>query len=129
MPCETTAHQALQMYIKNFLPGNVFLEKYFPAKKRRADVVWEDEKMVFEIQYSPISVRELLERNIDYYEMGYSVCWILHETVLSAPIHQFLSPYSYYLTSFSCETTGEITLIEAKRSLFARFITFYKSIF
>lgn len=73
-------HLELQSYFVRHLPeGDCHLEYRFPSINRIADVVWLSQKIVFEIQYSPISAREVLERNRDYQKEGWTVVWILHE--------------------------------------------------
>ena len=36
---------------------------------------------MFEIQCSPITAREIEERNSDYQSLGYQVIWILHDSL------------------------------------------------
>lgn len=74
------AHLQLQTYFFNQLPpGDCQLEFSFPTIGRIADVAWLSQKIVFEIQYSPISAEEVLSRNLDYQKAGWSVVWILHD--------------------------------------------------
>lgn len=73
-------HLQLQNYFFNQLPpGDCQLELPFPSIGRIADVAWLSHKIVFEIQYSPISAEEALARNRDYEKEGWSVVWILHD--------------------------------------------------
>ena len=73
-------HLQLQSYFFNRLPtGDCQLEHHFPEINRIADVAWFSEKIVFEIQYSAISSKEVLERNRDYKSCGWQVVWILHD--------------------------------------------------
>lgn len=77
---KTAEHLQTQLFIQASLPGqNVVLEKEFPEIGRIADVVWEDEKIVFEVQKSPISLKEVKERNDNYAQVGYYTVWILHD--------------------------------------------------
>lgn len=55
------------------------LEFRFPAINRIADVVWEPQRIVFEVQCSPITSEEIVARNRDYESLGYRVIWLLHE--------------------------------------------------
>ena len=74
------AHLQLQTYFFNQLPaGDCQLECTFPTLGRIADVAWFSQKIVFEIQCSPISAEEVLSRNRDYQKEGWSVVWILHD--------------------------------------------------
>lgn len=73
-------HLQLQSYFLQQLPaGDCRLELPFPSIQRIADVAWISQKMIFEIQYSPISSEEILARNRDYQQLGWTVVWILHD--------------------------------------------------
>lgn len=73
-------HLQLQSYFVNLLPpGDCSLEYRFPSINRIADVAWLSQKIVFEIQYSPILAEEVLARNRDYQKVGWTVVWILHD--------------------------------------------------
>lgn len=73
-------HLQLQSYFFQQLPvGDCQLECSFPSIGRIADVAWHSQKMIFEIQCSPISAEEVLARNRDYQQMGWQVIWILHD--------------------------------------------------
>lgn len=73
-------HLQLQSFFVNQLPpGDCALEYRFPSIDRIADVAWHSQKIVFEIQYSPISAEEVLARNRDYQKVGWTVVWILHD--------------------------------------------------
>ena len=73
-------HLQLQSYFHHHLPqGDCQLECPFPEIGRIADVAWQSEKIVFEIQCSPISAEEVMERNRDYQMVGWQVVWILHD--------------------------------------------------
>jgi competence protein CoiA len=73
-------HLRLQSYfLAQLPPGECHLECPFPSIRRIADVAWIPQKIIFEIQYSPISAQEVLARNRDYQNLGWSVVWILHD--------------------------------------------------
>lgn len=55
------------------------MEKKFPRLGRIADIVWEEKKLLFEIQCSPMSREEMLNRTKVYKTAGYQTVWILHE--------------------------------------------------
>lgn len=76
---KSITHLQVQCFIKKLLPqAEVFLEKYFSKISRIADVCWENQKIIFEVQCSPISQEEILARNSDYESLGYRVVWIFH---------------------------------------------------
>jgi competence protein CoiA len=73
-------HLQLQSYFLQRLPsGDCQLEYSFPTIRRIADVAWLSEKIIFEIQCSPIRAEEVLARNRDYQQLGWKVVWILHD--------------------------------------------------
>lgn len=55
------------------------LEVPFPQINRIADVVWEEEKIIFEVQCSPMTASEARSRIADYARAGYQVVFILHD--------------------------------------------------
>lgn len=73
-------HLQIQSYFFQQLPwGDCQLECAFPSIGRIADVAWFSQKIIFEIQCSPISADEVLARNHDYQQLGWQVVWILHD--------------------------------------------------
>lgn len=73
-------HLQLQSHFLRELPAaDCQLELPFPDIRRIADVAWLSQKIIFEIQCSPISAQEVLARNRDYQQEGWSVIWILHD--------------------------------------------------
>ncbi|MDN3504535.1 MAG: competence protein CoiA family protein [Rhabdochlamydiaceae bacterium] len=70
-------HIAVQARIKKLIPS-AQLEKAFNQVQRIADVCYEEKKIIFEVQCSPITAEELLARNRDYEAMDYTVIWIFH---------------------------------------------------
>lgn len=73
-------HLHLQSYfLRQLPPGDCQLELPFPSIRRIADVAWLSQKMIFEIQCSPITAQEILARNRDYQTEGWNVVWILHD--------------------------------------------------
>ncbi len=107
------SHRIIQLTLKKALtPQEVWLEHSFPHISRIADVVWPSQKIIFEVQCSPISAKEIQARNRDYQKMGYSVIWILHDrcfnrTRLNAAEH-FLRSHSHYFTNINAFGHGEI---------------------
>lgn len=60
-------------------PGEASLEVPFPTIQRVADVSWEKEGIVFEIQCSLLSLFEAQKRVLDYKKAGFDVVWILDD--------------------------------------------------
>lgn len=105
-------HLQVQYFLKENLFGTVLLEKRFPEINRIADVVWESEKLIFEVQCSPITAKEVLSRNRDYRKSGYQVVWVFHEknfnrNRLTAAEHCVLAQPHYY-TDINAEGSGMI---------------------
>lgn len=114
-PCrqnnKSLEHINTQFFFLNTLPENECrLEYPFPKIKRIADVVWVEKKIIFEIQCSPISPSEVLERNRDYASEGFQVVWILHDhrynkrRLSSAELALSLHPH--YFTNITKEGIG-----------------------
>jgi len=55
------------------------MERPFPEINRVADLCWQDRKIVFEIQCSPMSEVEAKGRIKDYASIGFSVIWLLDD--------------------------------------------------
>ena len=75
-------HLAVQAILLQMLP---FLkaERRFPNLLRIADLCWEEKKLIFEIQCSPIKSSEVEARNRDYSQEGYEVVWLLDERLFN----------------------------------------------
>lgn len=71
-------HLQAQFQLQQMIP-EIKLELPFPTIGRIADAAWEKEKIVFEIQCSPMSSTELKSRNRDYATLGWKTVWIFHE--------------------------------------------------
>lgn len=98
-PCKlggkSLTHLQIQYALQKMLgPDQVFLEHRFPQIGRIADLYWPSQKLVFEIQVSPISADEVKERNHNYCQIGLQVVWILHDRHFNRPR---LSPTETYL--------------------------------
>jgi competence protein CoiA len=107
-------HLQTQCYIQNCLPKEeCLLEVPFPYIQRIADVVWEREKIIFEVQCSPITKEEVLQRNHDYKRAGYRVVWVLHDRqynkirVSSAEL-SLRDSSTFYYTNIDAEGNGLI---------------------
>jgi competence protein CoiA len=90
---KSLAHLQIQLHLKSLIPS-LNLEKKFQT--RIADAHWAEEKIVFEIQCSPISLQEAKSRCEDYLKLGFTPVWILHDR----RYNRFrLSPAEEYLRS------------------------------
>src|SRR5438105_4635558 len=59
-------HIQVQLHLQSLLGEDCLLEHQMSEINRIADVAWPTKKVVFEIQFSPISAQEVKERNRDY---------------------------------------------------------------
>lgn len=77
-------HLLIQKQIQKLLPeGEGSLEKPFPSIHRIADLAWEKQNLVFEIQCSFISEKETKERILEYRSIGFDVVWILDDRIFN----------------------------------------------
>jgi competence protein CoiA len=108
---KSIVHLQIQHHLQKILQ-DCELEKHFPAVNRIADVVWEKEKMVFEIQCSPITAREIEERNRNYHSIGYQVVWILHDRLYNknrlTAAEYFLQESPHYFTNINSDGVGRV---------------------
>jgi competence protein CoiA len=72
-------HLQLQLKLLGVIGQDAQMEAPFLHVRRIADVAWHAQKIIFEIQCSPISLEEASKRNLDYQRAGYTVVWILHD--------------------------------------------------
>jgi len=107
----------IHIYVQHFLyenlpTGDCQLEYRFPQIARIADAIWISKKIVFEIQYSPISPAEVKARNEDYRKIGWEVVWILHEhhfnQYLITSAEEELRTHTHYFCSFNALGKGGI---------------------
>jgi competence protein CoiA len=106
-------HLRIQEYLQNLLGReNSSMEFRFPKIRRIADIVWHQEKLVFEIQYSPIKACEVSERNSDYAREGYQVIWIFHEKNFNqyrfSAAEVYLRNSPHYYTNIDLDGQGYI---------------------
>jgi competence protein CoiA len=106
-------HLMLQSFLHGILPaGEAELECRFPSIKRIADVAWHHQKIIFEIQCSPISAEEVAGRNRNYASLGYRVVWILHDNRYNqarlSAAEEFLMSHSHYFTNMNADGEGII---------------------
>lgn len=88
---KSLSHLQIQLHLKSQIP-TLELEKKF--QNRIADAFWAEEKIVFEIQCSPILVEEAQKRCEDYRRLGLTPVWILHDRRYN---HRRLTPAEEYL--------------------------------
>lgn len=106
-------HLNVQLFLLDALPaGECALELRFPEIKRIADSVWMNQKIVFEIQCSPISRQEVEARSQDYQSLGFEVVWILHDKRYNqkriTAAEDFLHDRPHYFTNIDADGIGEI---------------------
>lgn len=78
---KSLTHLQIQLTIQQLLTEKQAAMEYrFEKIGRIADVAWLSQKIVFEIQCSPITAEEVVSRNRDYASIGYQVIWVLHDT-------------------------------------------------
>lgn len=100
---KTEDHLLAQLQLqKQFPPTELSLEKPFPQISRVADACWECRKIIFEIQCSPITEKEVEKRISDYRSVGYETIWLLddkrYNKRLLRPAESFLRRQNtYYL--------------------------------
>ncbi len=110
---KSLTHLQVQFAILSLLPsGEATMEHAFPAVRRIADVAWLPQKIIFEIQCSPISPEEIEARQRDYHSQGFQVVWILHDLRYNqlrlSAAENFLQPFPHYFTNIDAEGYGEI---------------------
>lgn len=71
--------QVQSTLVDQFSENEARLECPFPSIRRIADLFWEKEGIIFEIQCSPISEEEARSRSRDYQALGLRIVWILHD--------------------------------------------------
>lgn len=120
---KSPTHLAIQKKLSSLLPPSESqLEYPMLSIGRIADIAWPAQKIVFEIQCSPLSVEEAKERMDDYSSEGYQVIWILHERIFNrhrlSSLENFLAPFPHYFTN--CDASGNGLLYDQLFSLQGR---------
>ncbi|MBY0529961.1 MAG: hypothetical protein K2P51_07195 [Rhabdochlamydiaceae bacterium] len=106
-------HLQTQCYLMTLLPeGQCCMERPFPSVQRIADITWESERIVFEVQCSPLSLQEAEQRCADYRAAGFEIVWILHEKTFNrkrmSAAESWLRKNPCYFTNISKEGKGRI---------------------
>ncbi|NGX57963.1 MAG: hypothetical protein K940chlam3_00864 [Chlamydiae bacterium] len=110
---KSLTHLSIQHHIERLLPKDeVILECRFPKIFRIADVVWLTQRLIFEVQCSPIAAEEVLARNRDYQSEGFQVIWIFHDQRFNqwrvASAEEALKSSPVYYTNINAEGKGMI---------------------
>lgn len=110
---KTEDHMLAQVQLqKSFPPQVLQLERPFVKIDRVADVCWESEKIVFEIQCSPMTEKEAEMRIRDYASLGYHVVWLLDDRRYNKqtlrPAEAFLRSHSTYFLSIQPGLKSEV---------------------
>ncbi|MCB1212789.1 MAG: hypothetical protein KDK40_00670 [Chlamydiia bacterium] len=110
---KTPEHIAVQHHLQRLIDeDHIALEEPFPEISRIADVCWRDERLIFEVQCSPIAIEELNARNRDYESLGFDVVWIFHEKRYSPKsfraFEEAIYGRSHYFTNIDARGIGEI---------------------
>ena len=93
-------HLLLQLQVQRLLPkGEASLEKPLLTINRVADVLWEQRRLVFEIQCSLLSEAEARSRTLEYKTAGYDIIWILDDRIFN---RRQLRPAEFFLRRHSC---------------------------
>lgn len=101
-PCrqhqKTEEHLGLQFHLAKQCSA-MHMERPFPEVGRIGDVAWEKERIVFEVQCSPISLTEVQERTRDYRSQGWRLIWILSDKRFN---RRKLTAAEHYLRQQTC---------------------------
>ena len=116
-------HQTVQSWlVRQLSPESCVCECHFPQISRVADVAFFPQKIVFEVQVSPISAEEAIARTRDYWRLGWHVIWLLHvQTYGRAAASSFeasLGPIPHYFTSIGWgggSTWDEVSVVRGSR--------------
>lgn len=110
---KSLVHIQVQKHLQQLLPeGDCILEQRFTEINRIADVVWEPNKLIFEVQCSGITAEEVECRNVDYLKLGYQVVWVLHDNRFNkwkvSAAERFLLGSPHYYTNIDKKGRGHI---------------------
>jgi hypothetical protein len=95
-------HTRIQLALARALP-TAQLERRFPSIGRIADVTWPAQRLIFEIQCSPIDPIEVVSRCHDYLSLNWQPIWILSDALYNQPrlsqVEWALQPHPHYYCS------------------------------
>lgn len=95
-------HQILQLMLSEKNPA-LTIERPFEKILRIADLCWEEQKIIFEIQCTLIEPHEARQRMLDYESEGYYLIWLLDDRLynrkrLRIAENYLISQASYHLS-------------------------------
>ena len=98
-------HLLVQLQLQKILSEeSAQIERPFLTVHRIADLLWEKEKIAFEIQCSSLDISEAERRVIDYNKLGYTVVWLLDDRIFNQRFvrnsEEFLRTQTCYFFSF-----------------------------
>ncbi len=101
---KTDDHLLAQIQLQKLFPvGVIEMERPFLKINRVADLCWESQKIIFEIQCSPVTEKEAEMRFSDYGSIGYDVIWLLDDKRYNKrvirPAEDFLRRHCTYYMS------------------------------
>ncbi|MES2272898.1 MAG: competence protein CoiA family protein [Chlamydiota bacterium] len=101
-------HMIAQIQLQKLFPeGALQIERPFPQICRIADLCWEKEKIIFEIQCSPMQESEAMARIYDYRTVGFETVWLLddrrYNKFLLRPAEEFLRSCACYYIDLNRE--------------------------
>lgn len=125
---KSEVHLRIQLHLLWLLPkGEAEMEVPFLSISRIADIAWTVKKIIFEIQCSSISYREIKKRTLDYLSIGYQPVWILHDRIYNkeklTSQEIFLQNHPHYFTN---TTQPASVLIYDQLQIIHRNIRLYK---
>jgi len=108
---KTEDHLLAQIQLQKLFPEGVLqIERPFLKIHRVADACWEREKIVFEIQCSPLTEKEAEMRIGDYRSAGYEVVWLLddrrYNKRIARPAEEYLRRRATYYLSIRRRLTS-----------------------
>lgn len=113
--CSSSSTSLAHIHIQKTLAkafSDAIIEKKFPLINRIADVAVFSKRIIFEVQISPISKKEVKQRNRDYGKLGFNVVWILHDQTFNrinlSTAERYLLSRPHYYTNINQEGKGII---------------------
>ena len=101
---------AVQLAIQAALPpGEALVEHPFIDFDRVADVLWEKQKVIFEVQCSLLNETEVQQRIEDYGKAGYRIVWILDDLLFNKrrlrPAEKLMRSFTSYYVQIRTQST------------------------
>ncbi len=114
-------HLVAQLELKRSFPkGVIDIEKPFIKIGRVADACWEKEKIIFEIQCSSITEKEVEKRMSDYSSVGFDVVWLLDDKKynqrICRPAEEYFRQHcSYFLSTKQMQVYDQFEIFKEGR--------------